>query len=146
MESQRNLLIRCIVGMVMLLIGALGIGLILQMSFSPTMTPDPTLMTLLSGAVGIVLGSFGTVVNSEFKQVVQDPAQAETIATLATGNGTFTPSPEPGPTNHAAIASAVVDAMQAVKDVPQNVTLTGVSAEVVDAVDKAAERAADRQQ
>lgn len=89
------LLVRTVVAMVMLITIALGAALALQMAYSPTTSPDPTLMTLLSGVVGVILGNYGAVFSFQFGSTPSSKAKDDTISTQAAALAGKPPTPDP---------------------------------------------------
>lgn len=71
--------IRTVVGIIV----ALCLMLCLQIFFSEDHTPDPTLMNLLSLAIGVILGCYGQAFNWSFGSSPQSKAKDQAIATLA---------------------------------------------------------------
>lgn len=71
--------IRTVVGIVLALCAMLG----LQIYFSAQHTPDPTLMNMLSLAVGVILGCYGQAFNWSFGSSPQSKAKDQAIAALA---------------------------------------------------------------
>ena len=89
-------LTRSVVTMVLLVGAGLTVTLGLQLYYADDHKPDPTLITLLAGLVGAVIGNWGQVFNFIFGSSPQSKAKDTTIAELAArrpaipANGTST--------------------------------------------------------
>lgn len=70
--------VRTVVGIIL----ALSVALCLQIFFSVSHTPDPTLMNMLSLAIGVVLGCYGQAFNWSFGSSPQSKAKDQAIAAL----------------------------------------------------------------
>lgn len=70
--------IRTVVGIIIALCLMLG----LQIFFSESHTPDPTLMNLLSLAIGVILGCYGQAFNWSFGSSPQSKVKDQALATL----------------------------------------------------------------
>lgn len=83
--------VRTVVGVIIGLLALLAV----QMYFDPSHSLDPTLMNLLSLAVGVLLGNLGTVFGWSFGSSPQSKAKDQTIATLVAKVPDHAPAPEP---------------------------------------------------
>lgn len=71
--------IRTVVGILV----TLSVALLLQIYFSPSHTPDPTLLNMLSLVIGVIVGCYGQAFNWSFGSSPQSKAKDQAIAALA---------------------------------------------------------------
>src|ERR1041384_6909489 len=72
--------IRTVIGILFVL----SLALLLQIYYSPTHTPDPTLLNMLSLVIGVVIGCYGQAFNWSFGSSTASKTKDQAIAALVT--------------------------------------------------------------